>query len=99
MSERHNAELGQLVDELAKLARQQHYYCDDCWYTCPAHPEGTANDFKERGVCDCGANEHNAVVDALRSRIAAALQGHNAKLSRAGGAPNNTAGVNSVGIK
>ena len=69
--------LGPLVDELAKLARRQHYYCEDPWYTCPAHPEGTANDFKERGVCDCGADEHNAAVEALHARIFGALQGPN----------------------
>jgi hypothetical protein len=45
-------------------AKREHYYCDDSWYTCPMHPEGTANDEKPK-ECDCGADKFNAEIDRL----------------------------------
>lgn len=52
------------IDRLAALARQGHYYCEDSWYSCPKAEDGCADD--RRGPdCDCGADEHNAEVDAL----------------------------------
>jgi hypothetical protein len=77
------AGLGALVEQLAALARQPHYHCDDPWYTCPAHPEGSANDEKPVGVCDCGADTRNAAVDALQARIAGMLQHPSAEVSAA----------------
>ncbi len=75
--------LGALVEQLAALARQQHYYCEDSWYTCPAHPDGSANDSKPAGVCDCGADTHNAAVEVLQARIAGMLQGQSAEVRAA----------------
>ena len=62
-----------LVEKLAGLARMSHYGCDDRWYSCPKHDDGTANEFKTPGECDCGADEHNAKVDALAARLLALL--------------------------
>lgn len=63
------------INDLVKLARRGHYYCDeDTWYSCPAHPEGCADDRQPKGVCNCGADAHNAEVcrlaDLLQSEIA-----------------------------
>ena len=62
-----------LVEKLASLARMSHYGCDDRWYSCPKHEDGTANEFKKPDECDCGADEHNAEVDALTARLLALL--------------------------
>jgi hypothetical protein len=54
----------QICTELASLARREHYYCEDSWYSCPKAEGGCAND-AEGGECNCGADKHNAKVDAL----------------------------------
>jgi len=54
-----------ILQRMAALARREHYHCEDSWYQCPAHPEGSADWSKPTGVCDCGADAHNAKVDAL----------------------------------
>ena len=75
--------LGALVEQLATLARRGHYHCEDPWYTCPAHPDGSANDAKPAGVCDCGADAHNAAVHALAARMAGMLQSQGAEVRAA----------------
>ena len=75
--------LGALVEQLATLARRGHYHCEDPWYTCPAHPDGSANDDKPADVCDCGADAHNAAVEALQARIVGTLQGQGAQVRAA----------------
>ena len=75
--------LGALVEQLATLARRGHYHCEDLWYTCPAHPDGSANDAKPAGVCDCGADAHNAAVHALVARMAGMLQSQSAEVRAA----------------
>ena len=53
-----------LIQQLAGLARRKHYTCEDSWYNCPQSPDGSAND-NAGTECDCGADEHNAKVDAI----------------------------------
>jgi hypothetical protein len=48
-------------------SKRKHYYCDDCWYTCPKHPEGCCNS-EEPDRCNCGADEYNGQVDELVAR-------------------------------
>jgi hypothetical protein len=50
-----------LRDTLQSL-RRSHYICDDCWYSCPKSGE-CCNDAAD-GKCNCGADEHNAKIDA-----------------------------------
>jgi len=48
---------------LPKL-RMEHRYCEDGWYSCPKAEGGCANEV--HGVqteCNCGADEHNALID------------------------------------
>jgi len=45
-------------------AKRSHYFCEDCWYTCPMHPEGSCNERKAK-KCDCGAGEFNAEIDRV----------------------------------
>lgn len=48
------------LNKLKDLALRNHYYCEDSWYSCPKHPDGSAKD--NDGECDCGADNHNAEV-------------------------------------
>ena len=50
---------------LRALARRPHDVCEDSWYTCPKHPEGSSNVERVGSACSCGADEHNAKVDAV----------------------------------
>ena len=59
----------QICIELANLAKRQHYFCEDSWYSCPKAEGGCAND-AEGDECTCGADAHNAKVNEL---LAAAL--------------------------
>lgn len=58
-----------------EVLKQPHKHCDDSWYCCPAcpnedHPAGSCGgDFLKHGGavgrCACGADVHNARIDAL----------------------------------
>lgn len=59
-----------------EVLKQPHKHVDDCWYCCgkcdhPDHgPEGVSsvnqNGYvRTNGVCNCGADVHNARIDAL----------------------------------
>ena len=54
----------EIIQELIKLAYMPHYSCEDTWYNCPKHPEGSANDYAGT-KCNCGADEHNQQVEKL----------------------------------
>ena len=78
--ESHGAVAGQvdcrvrpLAERLASLARMSHYVCEDRWYSCPKHEDGSANEDKAPDECDCGADERNAEVDALAAELLALL--------------------------
>lgn len=47
-------------------AKRFHRYCEDSWYSCPKAAEGCANPGAGK-ACDCGADEHNAAIDAALS--------------------------------
>lgn len=70
--------LHRLVSCLGELAKQRHYYCDDCWYSCPLAPDGCCNDDYPEDECNCGASKHNAEVEKLLQEINAAIQAANA---------------------
>ena len=59
---------------LEKLARRGHYSCDDAFYNCPLaefdYGEWAADcsQFSTK-ECGCGADEHNAEVDALMEKL------------------------------
>lgn len=61
-----------LVSELLETFTMQHYYCEDCWYTCPKHPEGCCNDV-EVDECNCGADRHNAALQKFAEKLQARL--------------------------
>lgn len=58
----------ELAAVLREYGRRSHTYCEDSWYSCPKAEDGCADD--RRGPeCDCGADEHNAKIDALLARL------------------------------
>jgi len=57
-----------LILKLAALAIRPHYSCEDTWYNCPAHPEGSAN-FNVGTECNCGAEEHNREIMKIIEEI------------------------------
>lgn len=62
------------IDRMRKLGLRPHNSCDDSWYSCPKHPEGCAND--DAGTdCNCGADAHNAEVEAAAKALSLALLG------------------------
>ena len=62
------------IDVFAELEtlRRQHYYCDDCWYSCPKAEDGCCDE-SQGGECNCGADEHNARLDRIVAYLRAAL--------------------------
>ena len=44
-----------------KQSRMEHYSCEDDWYSCP--------DAKGHGKCDCGAEEHNKIINDALAQI------------------------------
>jgi hypothetical protein len=57
------AEVERLRAALA-AAKISHFHCEmDQWYSCPKSPEGCQNP-SDGDDCTCGADEHNAAIDA-----------------------------------
>jgi len=61
-----------LVSELLETFIRQHHYSEDCWYTCPKHPEGCCN-YAEGNDCNCGADRHNAKLQEFAEKLQARL--------------------------
>jgi hypothetical protein len=53
-----------LLDRIKGL-KIPHDSCEDGYYACPKSEDGCANDQWEKDECNCGADEHNAEVDAV----------------------------------
>jgi hypothetical protein len=60
------AEIRPLVEALESL-RRQHLVVDDCWYSCPKSGECCNDMWVDR--CLCGADAHNARIEAALDRI------------------------------
>lgn len=53
---------------MLQALKQQHYSCDDGWYSCPKSPDGCAND--EAGSdCTCGVDDVNARIAAVQCEV------------------------------
>jgi hypothetical protein len=56
------------IERLKQLALWSHYYCEDSWYSCPKAEDG-CSDENAGDDCNCGADTHNAEVEALYAEI------------------------------
>lgn len=68
------------IEALRDLAIQNHYECDDRWYSCPSSPEGSADDSKTG--CTCGALKHNVKVQELSVKLARLVEGETEESAR-----------------
>lgn len=58
----------ELVAALEK-SKIPHTVCDDCWYTCPkSETDRCCNEELPKDKCICGADIHNAAIDAALKR-------------------------------
>lgn len=48
--------------------RREHLSVPDCWYSCPK--SGDCCNEAEGDECNCGADAHNALIDALLALVA-----------------------------
>ena len=62
------------LERLLDMARREHYYCEDSWYSCPLAEDGCANDNYEKDECSCGALAHNAKVDEIAATLRPLLE-------------------------
>lgn len=62
-----------LIEQLTDLARRDHYYCDDSWYSCPKALGGCWND-AYGDECNCGADKHNVEVDTVSEKLIESLR-------------------------
>ena len=51
----------------AEALAGSHYYCEDCWYSCPLAEDGCCDESKPK-VCDCGRDARVArILEALNA--------------------------------
>lgn len=70
-----NKEMKEKIITFLLSNKREHYYCDDGWYNCPAHPEAfNKHDAKDwEPECECGADKYNLEVDKLIAEIREAI--------------------------
>ena len=67
-------EIARLNEIIARLKealptfKRGHYYCDDCWYSCPKAEDGCCDE-RAGEDCNCGADEWNARIDLLMKEL------------------------------
>ncbi len=57
---------------MLEKSKRIHYYCEDCWYSCPKAMDGCCNE-AAGDECNCGADTFNVGIDAFLARLDAAL--------------------------
>jgi hypothetical protein len=56
------------LKETLPTFKRGHYYCDDCWYSCPKAEDGCCDERAGKD-CNCGADEWNARIDLLMKEL------------------------------
>ena len=56
------------LKEALPTFKRGHYYCDDCWYSCPKAEDGCCDEGAGED-CNCGADEWNARIDLLMKEL------------------------------
>ena len=52
---------------------QGHYYCDDCWYSCPKAVDGCCDE-SQGDECNCGADNYNALLAKIIGLLTSEVQ-------------------------
>ncbi len=55
-------DIEKVLEILNSFRRTEHDYCEDCWYSCPAHPEEYCG-IDDTHTCNCGLDDNNERVD------------------------------------
>ena len=50
-----------------------HYYCDDCWYSCPKAVDGCCDE-SQGDECNCGAGDYNALLANIIGLLTSEVQ-------------------------
>lgn len=57
-----------IIKELESL-KEEHYICEDCWYSCPKSEEGCCDEQYSKDVCTCGADNRNSKIDLIIAEL------------------------------
>lgn len=60
--------MDKIIDMINSL-RIKHLSCEDSFYSCPKSEYGTWRDDADPNICECGADDHNSIVDELLSLL------------------------------
>lgn len=55
----------QELEQFINAHRPHHYYCEDCWYSCPLAQDGCCDDNEPEDKCNCGAAENIVEIDKV----------------------------------
>ena len=58
---------------LLPVLERGHYYCDDCWYSCPKAVDGCC-DGSQGDECNCGADNYNALLAKIIGLLTSEVQ-------------------------
>jgi hypothetical protein len=61
--------MDELIRQLGNLAIRKHDHCEDFYYSCPMSDTIPDHFRDDEPVCNCGADEHNALVRSLLEQI------------------------------
>ena len=72
-----------LLNRLIELAKREHHHInDEAYATCPQSPEFDGKDTSfysfEGGPCNCGAEDHNKLVDQIAGKLKEGLNDESA---------------------
>jgi len=65
-----------IMAELEKLRRTHLVVEEDCWYSCPKSGE-CCNSVQNETNCNCGADEHNEILDGIIKELSKVLKPYN----------------------
>jgi len=55
--------IAELEATLKQLRTEEHYECEDCWYSCPKSGE-CCDERQDKDDCLCGTDKRNAIIDS-----------------------------------
>jgi len=58
---------------LLPVLERGHYYCDDCWYSCPKAVDGCCDE-RQGDECNCGADDYNALLAKIIGLLTSEVQ-------------------------
>lgn len=72
-----------LIRQRARELTGGHYYCDDCWYSCPLAEDGCCNEAYAKDECTCGYDKRVDHIEAALRQIQAVERERCAQIAEA----------------